>query len=313
MEKLTILMPVKNGEKFLPYSIQDIETNVEEIDEIIVVNDGSSDRTGQILDRWSKENHLVKILDNPNPGLVNSLNLGMRESSNNWIARFDVDDRYPSNRLMLQRKRISDNVAAIFCDYEFFYEGQKSLGVIPSAIFHQPTAISLYKSQQTPHPAALINKSAFESVGGYRVQDFPAEDISLWMRLAKVGECISIPKILLNYRMSAKSITGLSRNTAKEKTLSLALEIGVGSDNLNFCLENWQDIFDSFSSEELGAKRSLIMFRNISYAMKLKGSTEKQKSELKMMQFHLSSKLKYNRAFMALATQKVLRDVFRRI
>ena len=178
-------MAVKNGAPFLENSLTQIKKNISTGDEVIIVNDGSVDSTIKILEKWKRKIENLRILDSRGLGLVYSLNLGIREASNEWIARFDVDDNYSDNRLAEQRTLIENNVAAIFCDYNFFDHSNKSLGFIPTGILPSATALSLISSQRTPHPGVIFSKTAAYAAGLYRSEDFPAEDISLWLRMAK--------------------------------------------------------------------------------------------------------------------------------
>jgi glycosyltransferase involved in cell wall biosynthesis len=81
-------MSIKNGEQFLPNSINDIEINISVGDEVLVIDDGSDDKTSSILNLWARRNAQVRILKNRGKGLVDSLNLGAKESINNWLVRF---------------------------------------------------------------------------------------------------------------------------------------------------------------------------------------------------------------------------------
>ena len=115
----TLLMPIKNGGKFLHEAIANLEKNCQPEDEILVINDGSTDETGPVLKKWAKTNPQVRIVSSPKPGLVAALNFGILRSSNDWIIRFDVDDRYPENRTRELKKEIKDEVVCIFSDYRF--------------------------------------------------------------------------------------------------------------------------------------------------------------------------------------------------
>jgi glycosyltransferase involved in cell wall biosynthesis len=256
-------------------------------------------------------NERVRVIRNPKPGLVEALNLGINEASNDWIARFDVDDGYRSDRLNLQRRLITNTRAAIFCDYQFISESGKNLGIIPSPIFPEPTALSLYFSQQTPHPGVIYNKRAVTSVGGYRKRDFPAEDISLWLRLAKVGELVSVPETLLNYRLSRISVSAQNRNIAKHLTKSLVSEIGVNENNVTKCLETWRDILKSYSKLTLGEERSILFYRNLRYAMKFMELTKDQEWEITQLRLAFLSDWADYWALAKLGIDKTKRHLYR--
>lgn len=212
--KITALLPVKDGSIFLEKSRMAITSNCHEEDEILVVDDGSVDNSLSKLLLWANEDLRVRVISNPNPGLVNALNLGIIESSNRYIARFDVDDDYENYRISKQRERLEEGIVAVFSDYDFKTPSGRHLGNIPSAVSASAVSISLVSSQRTAHPSVLFDKEAVIAVGGYREEDFPAEDLSLWLRLSRAGNLISIPETLLHYRLSPNSITGQKRNEA---------------------------------------------------------------------------------------------------
>jgi glycosyltransferase involved in cell wall biosynthesis len=194
---ITLLMPIKNGERFLPEAIKFLEKNASPEDEILIVDDNSQDQTKSMLMTWAKFNSNVTIVNNPKSGLVSALNFGLKMARHEWIARFDVDDRYPSSRIEETRKYINRDTVAIFTDYQFTTDSGLRLGVVPSAIQANHTAPSLVSSQRTAHPSVCFNKFAVKEVGGYVEEDFPAEDLSLWLRLSTIGRIITVPKNLL--------------------------------------------------------------------------------------------------------------------
>jgi glycosyltransferase involved in cell wall biosynthesis len=261
-------MSVRNGAQFLPNSIKDIESNVFEDDEILVINDGSSDDTEKLLENWAKTNSQVRVITTEALGFASALNLGIKEATHNWIARFDVDDRYPQNRLSVQRALISDGVSAIFCDYEFWSETKESLGVIPGAVTADATAISLISSQRTPHPGVIFNRITATAGGGYRAEDFPAEDISLWLRMAKIGRLITTPQVLVNYRLSQTSMSGSNRILGRSKTEELINEIGINHESISECLGNWRRIFELYDRSTLSAERKVLFYRDLRRCLK---------------------------------------------
>jgi hypothetical protein len=191
------------------------------------------------------------------------LNLGFKESSNDWIARFDVDDEYSNSRVEIQREAIDSKTILIFSDYDNFAVGGVSLGTIPSAIFPSATALSLISSQRTAHPSALISKDAFIEAGGYQIEDFPAEDISLWLRMIKYGDVISVPKTLLHYQISPNSVSANKYALAKSKTQDLLRTCPVDKVYLNDVLDNFKRYAVLYGNEEFATERVLLMYRDI--------------------------------------------------
>jgi hypothetical protein len=88
----------------------------------------------------------------------------------------------------------------------------KSLGKVLSPVFDSANIWSLVRSQRTPHPGVIFSKTAFNLAGKYLANDFPAEDVSLWWRISKYGKLISVPEILLYYKLHNLSVTATKKN-----------------------------------------------------------------------------------------------------
>lgn len=256
-------MPVKNGEKFLSRALTFLEQNSSCQDEIIVVNNGSTDGTLTILTDWKRGKDNVIIIDSKKFGLVNALNTGIQAATNNWIARFDVDDIYPETRIFETKKLLMNDVGCIFTDYKLSTQSGIDLGIIPTAIWPDQTYVSLVSSQRTAHPSACFNREAAILVGGYRQDDFPAEDISLWLRISKVSKVISIPKILLDYRVTPNSISYTNRYKANEISNRLIAEFKFEKKILDRCFEKLVETEDNYADEIYGGRRYLLHLRDL--------------------------------------------------
>lgn len=272
---ISAVMPIKNGEKYLESSIQQLTKTLGANDEIIVVNDASSDKTESMLRKWALVDPRVMVINNPKPGLTNALNIGINEASHNWIARFDVDDKYAIDRINTQRERISQEVGLIFSDYDTYSPTGENLGTIPSALFASPIALSLISSQRTAHPSALFLKSAFIDVGGYKAEDFPAEDLSLWLRMIKIAEVVSVPKTLLHYLIAPNSVSNTRYLSAKIKTEQLLDTYKIDVRYQIDVIENFKNYAALYQQEKFGTERTILMFRDVmKYSKRYKSSNE---------------------------------------
>jgi glycosyltransferase involved in cell wall biosynthesis len=262
-------MPVKNGLKYLPVSVANILANSNLEDEIIIIDDGSTDKSTNFLRTAELEVPNLRVIYTKGIGLVNALNLGINESSNNWIARYDVDDTYPSNRVEKQKKLISSDVAAIFCDYRLVLNNGKTSAIIPSAIDNLATIVSLLYSQQTPHPGVLLNREIIISVGGYLSNDFPVEDLSLWLRAARSGKLVSVPEVLLNYTLSNLSTSGSRQKIVKAKKLEVITKYGLPFDLIRDNVSELRDTYLRYVSSPLVEERRILLLRNLRKLYKL--------------------------------------------
>jgi len=266
--KITGVLPVYNGEKFIDASLPLILRNLNTEDELVIIDNGSTDGSTKKLHKWINHDPRVNLIVTKTPGLVEALNLGIKESSNNWIARFDIDDNYDPNRIKLQRAALNNEVVAIFTDYDFFSELHDYLGTIPSAIDADAVAISLISSQRTAHPSVLFSKEAVINAGSYRAIDFPAEDLSMWLRMSRLGDLISIPKTLLHYRLSAGSITNTNRNEVKKITKKLLMDIGINQKKVISLIENFESVIELYKKNNYARERELLILKDLYHLSK---------------------------------------------
>ena len=276
MPSITHLLPVRNGEKFILDILETIKKNAEKGDEILVIDDGSQDRTPHLIETFTNTYPDIRVIRTEGLGLVRALNLGFQESAGSWVARYDADDRYPQDRIAKQRELIANDVAVIFSDYSLWINGDKYAGIIVSPIFSNATLLSLLTSQQTAHPSALINKVHFEKSGGYSETEFPAEDLGLWLRLSRTGKLISIPEELLYYSMTSSGISNTNRRKVQDRTLALRdKNIENVSDLLDLSILHYE--FNSYKGFTNQTDRKILLLRNLKVLQDLnpKISTEK--------------------------------------
>jgi glycosyltransferase involved in cell wall biosynthesis len=260
---ISFLMPVKNGIKYLEKSRQGIEENLGLRDEILIVDDGSDDGTMEYLIDWQREESRLNVIRNNGKGIVSALNLGITECNNEWIARFDVDDEYPGHRIKRQRSEIKKTNVAIFSDYDFIDDNGNGFGSITSAVLPAPTAVSLIRSVRTPHSSVIYNKTAVQECGGYRSYDFPAEDLSLWMRLSRLGNLVSIPEVLLHYKIRSGSVTNLMRQDSIKKRDELIKNIGIPELYIHNCLSELDQILNFYDELNNFSQRKILFFRDL--------------------------------------------------
>ena len=215
---ISALVPIKNGEQWLTGFATYIRSELNSKDEIILIDDGSTDSTSNLLKELNFGFCSTLNLTNDGSGLVSALNLGIKEASNDWIARFDIDDQYVLGRLNAQSELIDEKTVLVFSDYSVEGNGKVHLGTIPSAVFDLPMKLSLFSSQRTAHPVALMRRETAQAAGGYFLNDFPAEDLGLWRRMANLGEIKSVPRTLLKYNLRLESISGSRYSEIKNFT-----------------------------------------------------------------------------------------------
>ena len=94
MDKVSIVVPVYNVEDCLSYCVDSLRQQTYKNIEIILVDDGSTDRSGEICDQYAQKDERIRVLHIENGGLSNARNTGVKESSTDWIVFIDSDDYY---------------------------------------------------------------------------------------------------------------------------------------------------------------------------------------------------------------------------
>ncbi len=314
--KISAILPVYNGEQYIDQAIPKILENLNSNDELVVINNGSTDNSIKMLNRWSNLDSRINLLNLKSPGLVSALNIGITESKNNWIARFDIDDVYSPERIKLQRSAINEKSVAIFSDYEFISNHNKGIGIVPSAISAPAVSVSLISSQRTAHPSVMFSKTAFENIGGYQEIDFPTEDLSLWLRFSRVGELSSIPQKLLQYRLNPGSISAQNRTLITNKTLLLYKTIGINKKDISVTLASIDSILKEYDQFSHSGLRKVLLLRELILLKNLDQLTTDQNRQIndfkrgKLLKeiFKINNYLEFSHAIL----MKQTRDLYRR-
>ena len=308
MQKITHLMPVRDGERYVQEACRGILQNFESGDEVIIINDGSTDQTSNLLKQISENFDGLRVIETKPNGIVSALNIGFDESKHSWIARYDVDDTYPMHRISTQRRLISDDVSVIFADYKMHLENGFNMGVFPSPITDFASRVSLLRSQQTAHSVALINRDHFFLAGGYLREDFPAEDLGLWIRISQFGKILSVPEVLMNYRLSNSSTSGerqVEAHKVRENLIKKMPNLLSSETALDSLILETLEIYKTTSFEKL---RTILFLRNLELAESI-GLLPK--TGLKFSKFKLASQapLDVSQAIW----HKTMRDLYRKL
>jgi len=298
---VTALLPVRNGEQWMPNAIHNLNRTLTPYDEVVIVNDYSTDKTLDIIEE-SKFIAPLRVITNPGRGLVPALNAGISAAKNEWIARFDVDDDYLSNRFALQFENVSDGTVAIFSDFEIYSEKMDYLGYFPSPLYHAAIYVSLLNSERNAHPSVVFRKESVLTVGGYYEEDFPCEDLSLWLRLAKIGRLSAVPQPVLKYTLRKNSVSSSRYLEAKHKT-KLVLEKYFDY-NKNMDLKEFELILIDYKKYPQELERKLFLARDLCDKTLMKN----QELKLRFFIIKIAINLSLNpRTYLVLAKQVLMR------
>lgn len=204
-------MPVFNAEEFLETSIKSILNQTFTNFEFIIINDGSTDCSLEIINRLCLIDNRIKIITQENKGIVKSLNLGIKYSKGEFIARMDADDISHPKRLEKQLFYLENNpnIDLISCSYQPIDVHNNNLG--PS-IIHPSNELSikiaLCFSSPICHPGVMAKRKVFLS---HPYKETVSEDHALWISIAKKYSLSNIEEVLLDYRITQNSLSQKNR------------------------------------------------------------------------------------------------------
>lgn len=309
---ISAVIPVHNGEKYIEKSIRAVQQNLLTWDEAIFIINGTTDSTIKKLLKFSDSDSRIRVIEIKKAGIVNALNIGIQESKSKWIARFDVDDDYRSDRLSLQRQLISNNIVAIFSDYQILGSFNEELGVIPSGISDVPTTISLFGKNRTPHPVALFSKDAFLESGRYQEKDFPAEDLGIWLRMTRAGEFRSVPIPLLRYRLHGNSISFNHQKHSKNVAQELLRSICIEEHTIQKAIYTARQILEDYQGLPYADERKLLFLLNTWQATTHYPYHRKERTRLQKEIFKLVLQPSFFQAFLSLRSDLNRRKKYRK-
>ena len=116
--KISIIVPVFNVEQYLPRCIDSILNQSFRNFELLLIDDGSSDNSGNICDRYAKNDFRIKVFHKKNGGVSSARNVGIDNAIGDWIFFSDADDELFPNGLSILYASIGHNVDLVMAGYE---------------------------------------------------------------------------------------------------------------------------------------------------------------------------------------------------
>ena len=220
MYELSVLIPVYNQQSYIEKAIKSVLNQTLKNFEIVVINDGSTDKTLEIIKSFNDKR--LKIYSTKNKGIISALNYGLIKCKSDIIARFDGDDIMFSNRLYTQLNFFKKNNPILLGSNALIIDSKSNvLGKSNLPLGHEIIKSSLKNMNPAFfHPSVMFNKKKIIELGGYNKWAIHAEDYDLWLHLSKKGKLINIKKPLIKYRVHKKSISRLNKAIALENCYS---------------------------------------------------------------------------------------------
>ncbi len=207
---VSVVMSVFNAERLLPEAMGGV-LGQEGIEfEVVVVDDGSYDGSGELLDRYAAGDARVRVLHQENTGLTRALIRGCGEARGEFIARQDVDDVSLPGRFRKQAGLLlADPTLAMASSWVgSFGPGGEVLDEIRRTTDPDEATRGLLEEYEgVVHGSVMFRKADYEKAGGYREEFYFAQDSDLWLRMAEIGRLAFVQEVLYMLRISEKSLS----------------------------------------------------------------------------------------------------------
>ena len=213
-------MSVYNGSRYLQESVESILNQTFTDFEFIIIDDGSTDNTGEILTKYAESDRRIKLFQNEvNLGLTKTLNKGLKLARGKYIARQDADDISLPNRLQLQVDFLDAHpeVGALGSAVEFIDRQGSVLRQLEVPTDHETLQALLLVNNYLWHSSMMIAAKQIQQIGGYDEKLVCTQDYDLWWRIGRHSHLATLANILLKYRLdNASAISKLRRKQQLE-------------------------------------------------------------------------------------------------
>lgn len=200
---VSVLMPCFNGEQWLPEAIESVLSQTFQNFELILVDDGSTDSTLDIIRRYSDLDERIVAIAKPHTDVSDSLNVGLEKASGTWVARLDQDDLCAPTRLAEQVSYVAEypDVVLLGSAYTRIDEHGQEMKQYVYPRGHGELLVNLERIKGfCPHSATFFRLDLAKKVGGYRACLNNANDHDLWLRMASHGGLASLAAPLVQCR-----------------------------------------------------------------------------------------------------------------
>ena len=221
MPQVSVVTSVYNGEEYLEECVDSILNQTFQNFEYIILNNGSTDGTARILQRYTDPR--LRIIHQENLGISKSLNKGINLSNSDLIARLDADDFSAPKRLEKQVTFMEKHPDIVLCGSRWLeLAGEKlSKQIVDFVETDQAIKKSMSLFNPFSHSGVIFRKKTFITAGGYSERFKYSQDYDLWLRMLAFGKTLILKEELAVVRMSGQSES--HKNARKQKLEALQI------------------------------------------------------------------------------------------
>jgi glycosyltransferase involved in cell wall biosynthesis len=227
--KVSVLMAVHNGEKYLRQAVESILKQTYSDFEFVIVDDGSGDNTVAILDEYAaRDSRMVLARNDVNMGLARSLNRGLDLARGDYIARMDADDVNLPGRFAAQISFLEDHPdIGLVGTAAYFIDSRDSVGqLVQYPQSHDLLCwIMCFFENPVIHPSVMARRKIIKDLGGYDEACSTSQDYDLWSRMAARTKLANIQEAYLYLRKHEESISHTRHQMQQEFSLGISASL----------------------------------------------------------------------------------------
>ena len=206
---VSVILPVRDGESFIGDTLDSALGQTHRNLEVVVVDDGSRDRTRAILDTWAERDSRMRVLSQANRGVAAARNRAIDAARGDLVAPLDADDLWEPTKIERQVRRMTeggDGVGLVYCWWVWVDVNGRLLDCSPRWCFEGSASEILLQVNYTGNASVpLYRRRYLEQAGGYdvtlRERDAEGcEDLDIALKVAELSHVAVVPSSLVGYR-----------------------------------------------------------------------------------------------------------------
>jgi glycosyltransferase involved in cell wall biosynthesis len=225
---VSVVMPVYNARAYIGQAVRSVLGQTLADFELIVIDDGSSDGSGQVARETSCEDPRVRLVRQENQGVSCAANRGTELARGEFLARVDADDICFPQRLQRQVEFLRNNADYVAVGSRVLLidaDGAELFEMPGIPLTHEEIDRGLMSVEWAIYqPAVMMRTQAVRRIGGYRADLHIHEDHDLFLKLAEVGRLANLPEVLLKYRQRPDSAVSVYASRHVESLRSVYQE-----------------------------------------------------------------------------------------
>jgi len=224
---VSVIMPVYNTQRYIAEAVESILSQTFTDFEFIIIDDGSTDGSLAILQKYAAQDDRIRLVSRPNTGIVGALNEGIYMARGEYIARMDSDDVSTALRIAREVNYLESHreCVAVSCPTILIDPDGMPL-FLPDFVTGHDEIDAQYLTGRgggMAHPASLIRRQDLDAIGGYRQEYEACESIDLFLRLAEKGCLANLPDRLYLYRQHLGSVTHAGGRSQRNRSVARLL------------------------------------------------------------------------------------------